>query len=146
MYAFYISIPDGIPKCRSEELASHISKLPPSMEIMSTMDEISNTVCSVIDSAELRRNTHPDREYVKEADKASMRIYEYLQELNTNTTLYNVVFKSEWDCVLHSEEARRAAHTLRVDFEKGGIHLPTEKLQRVNELNLEIALLGSMRI
>ncbi|KAF3335187.1 putative mitochondrial intermediate peptidase [Carex littledalei] len=124
------------------ELVSHISKLPPSMEIISTMDEISNTVCSVIDSAELCRNTHPDREYVKEADKASMRIYEYLQELNTNTTLYNAVFKCERDHVLHSEEARRAAHTLRVDFEKGGIHLPTEKLQRVNELNLEIALLG----
>ncbi|KAF3335176.1 putative mitochondrial intermediate peptidase [Carex littledalei] len=124
------------------ELVSHISKLPPSMEIISTMDEISNTVCSVIDSAELCRNTHPDREYVKEADKASMRICEYLQELNTNTTLYNAVFKSERDHVLHSEEARRAAHTLRVDFEKGGIHLPTEKLLRVSELNLEIALLG----
>lgn len=31
--------------------------------------------------------------------------------------------KAESERVLHTEEAQRAAHALRVDFENGGIHL-----------------------
>ncbi|KAJ1260491.1 hypothetical protein BS78_10G236400 [Paspalum vaginatum] len=127
---------------RSDELVAQVALLPSSTEIVRTMDEISNTVCSVIDSAELCRNTHPDREFVEEADKASMRIYEHLQYLNTNTTLYNAILKAEGGSVLLTEEARRAAHTLRIDFEKGGIHLPKDKLEYANQLNLEIAQLG----
>lgn len=127
---------------RSDELVSHIAQLPPSAEIVRAMDEISNTVCSVIDSAELCRNTHPDREFVEEGDKASMRIYEHLQYLNTNTTLYNAILKAESEGVLLTDETRKAAKNLRVDFEKGGIHLPKDKLERVNQLNLAIAQLG----
>ncbi|XP_010919044.1 mitochondrial intermediate peptidase, mitochondrial isoform X2 [Elaeis guineensis] len=127
---------------RSGELVSYVSQLPPSMEVIRVMDEISNTVCSVIDSAELCRNTHPDREYVEEANKASMRIHEYLHFLNTNYSLYNAVIKAELEGNLITEEAQRAAQTLRIDFEKGGIHLCAEKLERVNQLNMEIALLG----
>ncbi|KAG6507924.1 hypothetical protein ZIOFF_033278 [Zingiber officinale] len=108
---------------RSGELVSYISQLPPSMEVIRAMDEISDTVCSVIDSAELCRNTHPDREYVEEANKASMRINEYLHFLNTNNSLYTAIVKVEHGGALHTEEAQRAAHALRVDFENGGIHL-----------------------
>lgn len=109
---------------RSDELVAYIAQLPPSAEIVNAMDEISNTVCSVIDSAELCRNTHPDREFVEEGDKASMRIYEHLQYLNSNTTLYNAILKAESEGVLLSEEARKAAANLCADFEKWGIHLP----------------------
>lgn len=63
---------------RSTELVAYISGMPSSSEIIKAMDEVSNTVCSVVDSAELCRNTHPDREFVEEANKASMRINEYL--------------------------------------------------------------------
>lgn len=63
---------------RSGELVSYISESPSNVEIIRAMDEISDTVCSVVDSAELCRNTHPDREYVEEANKATMRIHEYL--------------------------------------------------------------------
>lgn len=63
---------------RSNELVGYISQMPSSDEIINAMDEISNTVCQVVDSAELCRNTHPDREFVDEALKASMRINEYL--------------------------------------------------------------------
>ena len=48
-----------------------------------------------------------------------------LQFLNTNHTFYNAVKKAEQDGHLLTEEARRAAHYLRIDFEKGGIHLPS---------------------
>ncbi|KAI3833118.1 hypothetical protein MKW92_003637, partial [Papaver armeniacum] len=122
----------------SGELVSYISESPSNVEIIRAMDEISDTVCSVVDSAELCRNTHPDREYVEEANKATMRIHEYLHFLNTNHCLYNAVLKAEQGS-LDTKEAQRAAHSLRVDFEKGGIHLPADKLERVNQLNIEIA-------
>ncbi|GJM97635.1 hypothetical protein PR202_ga14575 [Eleusine coracana subsp. coracana] len=127
---------------RSDELVAYVAQMPPSAEIVRAMDEISNTVCTVIDSAELCRQTHPDREFVEESDKASMMIFEHLQYLNTNTTLYNAILKAESEGALLTEEARRAATTLRVDFEKGGIHLSKDKLERVNQLNLEIVQLG----
>lgn len=71
-----------------------------------------------------------------------MRIYEHLQYLNSNTTLYNAILKAESEGVLLSEEARKAAANLCADFEKWGIHLPKDKLERVNQLNLAIAQLG----
>ncbi|KAE8812079.1 putative mitochondrial intermediate peptidase, mitochondrial [Hordeum vulgare] len=78
----------------------------------------------------------------KQIIKPSMRIYEHLQYLNTNTTLYNAIVKAESEGALLSEESRKAANNLRADFEKGGIHLPKDKLERVNQLNLAIAHLG----
>ncbi|KAH9319268.1 hypothetical protein KI387_021037, partial [Taxus chinensis] len=46
---------------RSGELIAYIKHLPPSVETIHAMDEISDTICTVVDSAELCRNTHPDR-------------------------------------------------------------------------------------
>ncbi|KAH7686975.1 Mitochondrial intermediate peptidase protein [Dioscorea alata] len=126
---------------RSGELVSYVSLLPPSGEIIRALDEISDTVCAVIDSAELCRNTHPDREFVEEANKASMRIIEHLHFLNTNQSLYDAVKLAEGIPLL-TDEAQRAAHALRTDFEKGGIHLTADKLERVNKLNVEIAHIG----
>ncbi|XP_068634828.1 mitochondrial intermediate peptidase, mitochondrial [Aristolochia californica] len=127
---------------RSGELVSYISRLPPSAEIVRAMDEISDTVCSVVDSAELCRNTHPNREFVEEANNACTKMYDYLHTLNTKHDLYNAVIRAEQSGNLQTEEAQKAAHTLRIDFEKGGIHLCAEKLDRVNQLNNEIARLG----
>ncbi|XP_020413457.1 probable mitochondrial intermediate peptidase, mitochondrial [Prunus persica] len=105
------------------------------------MDEISNRVCSVIDSAELCRQTHPDREFVEEAIKASIRVNEYLHYLNTNHTLYNAVIKAEQEGNLLTDEAHRVAHYLSLDFERSGIHLSAEKVDRVNRLSIDISQL-----
>ncbi|XP_022891022.1 mitochondrial intermediate peptidase, mitochondrial isoform X2 [Olea europaea var. sylvestris] len=126
---------------RSNELVSYIAGMPSGPEIIDAMDEISNAVCTVIDSAELCRHTHPDREFVEEASNASLRINEYLHYLNSNCTLYHAVVKAEKDHHLLTEEAQRAAHYLRIDLEKGGIHLSPEKLDRVNQLNTDIVRL-----
>ncbi|GAY41367.1 hypothetical protein CUMW_058910 [Citrus unshiu] len=130
LYGFdHLKSPNGFQRFvddaieRSSELVNYISEMPSSVEIIRAMDEISDAVCSVVDSAELCRQTHPDREFVEEASKASMRISEYLHYLNTNHTLYDAVKKAELDGHLLSKEAHRAANHLRSDFEKGGIHL-----------------------
>ncbi|KAK7334487.1 hypothetical protein VNO80_26244 [Phaseolus coccineus] len=124
---------------RSGELISYICTKQPAAEVMRAMDEISDTVCSVIDSAELCRHTHPNREFVEEASKASMRINEYLHYLNTNRDLYDAIKKAERECHMLSEEAKRGVRNLRVDFERGGINLCSEKLDRVNTLNIEMS-------
>nr|XP_027110469.1 mitochondrial intermediate peptidase, mitochondrial-like isoform X2 [Coffea arabica] len=126
---------------RSNELVTFISGMPSAPEIIGAMDEISDTVCSVIDSAELCRATHPDREFVEEASEASLRINEYIHHLNTNHCLYMAVVKAEQDSHLLNEEAQRVAHHLRLDLEKAGIHLPSEQLDRANQLNMEIVQL-----
>ncbi|EFJ18321.1 hypothetical protein SELMODRAFT_420134 [Selaginella moellendorffii] len=127
---------------KSEDLIARVKELPPSMETIKCMDDISNTVCMVVDAAELCRNTHPDKEYVDEANAASLKLYKYLHYLNTHKSLYDAVVHVESSDALTTEEAKRAAKTLRIDFERGGIHLPPEKMERVNELNLEITRLG----
>ncbi|MED6176682.1 Mitochondrial intermediate peptidase [Stylosanthes scabra] len=63
---------------RSSELVAYISSSPPAADVMRAMDEISDTVCCVMDSAELCRHTHPNREFVEEANNASVRINQYL--------------------------------------------------------------------
>lgn len=63
---------------RSDELVKYISGMPSSIEVVRAMDEISDTVCAVADSAELCRHTHPDRGFVEEANMASMRIQEFI--------------------------------------------------------------------
>ncbi|XP_059451774.1 mitochondrial intermediate peptidase, mitochondrial isoform X2 [Corylus avellana] len=70
-----------------------------------------------------------------------MRINEYLHYLNTNHVLYDAVRKAEQEGNLLMDEAQRAARYLRVDFERGGIHLSADKLDRVNQLNIEISQL-----
>ncbi|CAM6092610.1 unnamed protein product [Calypogeia fissa] len=127
---------------RSEEIVSRIQEMPPSMEVIRAFDDISDVVCTVVDAAELCRNTHPDKEFVHEANKASMKLYEYLQYLNSHQVLYKALVDVEQSNTLTTEEAQRAAKTLRVDFERGGIHLPPEKLKRAAELNMEITRLG----
>ncbi|KAK9665643.1 hypothetical protein RND81_14G125800 [Saponaria officinalis] len=126
---------------RSGELINYISTMPSSVEIIRAMDEISDTVCSVVDSAELCRHTHPDREFVEQANIASMRMDEYLHHLNTNYNLYQAVMKAEQEGDILNKEAQRAAHYLRVDFERGGIHLCSDKLERINQLNMDIGQL-----
>ncbi|XP_010536529.1 PREDICTED: probable mitochondrial intermediate peptidase, mitochondrial isoform X2 [Tarenaya hassleriana] len=63
---------------------------------------------------------------------------EYLHYLNTNHSLYHAVKKAEQDASLLSTEASRTAHHLRMDFERGGIHLNPEKLDKVNHLTIDI--------
>ncbi|KAL2654121.1 hypothetical protein R1flu_022249 [Riccia fluitans] len=127
---------------RSEDIIKEIKELPPSMATIRAFDDISDVVCTVVDAAELCRSTHSDKDFVREANKASMKLYEYLQYLNSHPVLYKAVVDVEQSTALETEEAKRAAKTLRIDFERGGIHLPPEKLKRATELNLEITRLG----
>ncbi|KAH7387180.1 hypothetical protein KP509_16G009600 [Ceratopteris richardii] len=122
---------------KSEDLIERIRQMPPSMETISLFDELSDTVCTVVDSAELCRNTHSDSEFVEAASQASMTIYEYLNRLNTNSVLYDAIVKVENSNTLTTEEAKRAAFTHRLEFERGGVHLCNEKQEHIRKLRLQ---------
>ncbi len=59
-------------------------------QVVKNLDRISNTLCSVIDLAELVRNSHPDEEWVKSASEAYEALCEYMNVLNTHVDLDQV--------------------------------------------------------
>lgn len=54
------------------------------------LDRLSDTLCLVIDMSELVRNVHPEGKWVREADRAYEVLGRFMNELNTNTGLYDV--------------------------------------------------------
>lgn len=61
--------------------------------------------------------------YSNELLTVNFVMYSEFQYLNTNHILYDAVKRAELESHLLTEEAQRAAHYLRADFERGGIHL-----------------------
>lgn len=65
-----------------------------------------------------------------------------VQHLNTNHILYAALKKAEQDSNLLTKEASRTVHHLRMDVERGGIHLDTGLLSiAVDSLPLMMWLL-----
>lgn len=58
--------------------------------VLKNLDKLSDLLCGVIDLAELIRNSHPDRLWVKSANDAYDMLCEFMNELNTHVGLYNV--------------------------------------------------------
>lgn len=54
------------------------------------IDRLSDTLCGVIDLAELVRNVDPDQQWVQHADTAYNELCYFMNELNTHVGLYNV--------------------------------------------------------
>ncbi|GMH56106.1 hypothetical protein TrST_g3032 [Triparma strigata] len=89
------------------------------------LDSISNSICSVIDLAELIRNVHKCPEWREKANESFSVLYGFISELNTDVELYNAVKKIE-EHGLHKfdYEESRMIKLLRTEFESDGIHLP----------------------
>jgi intermediate peptidase len=62
----------------TEELINNILTAPPGLETITLLDEISDTVCRVVDAAELCRNTHPQRPFVLAANDSYLKLHTYL--------------------------------------------------------------------
>lgn len=79
---------------------------------------------------------------MEEADRAYLQLSRYVQALNTNTVLFDALVGAMEGGSLETEEAIRVASMLRMDFERGGIHLPEEKRMEVEHLNNRSTQLG----
>eukprot|EP00899_Mesostigma_viride_P019942 jgi/Mesvir1/2794/Mv21707-RA.2 len=145
-----LSTPEGFAaltraaKDHSEYLIQRIVATPPSLATLDLMDEMSNTLCKVMDVADLCRNTHPHARYVAASQAAYLDLSAYTQGLNTNRTLYDaLVAAMQQDGATWTEEQQIMAHMLRVDFERGGIHLPAHKRSQVENLQARIEHVSS---
>ena len=113
---------ETISKC--EAMARALKAAAPSAASVGALDEISDEVCRVVDVAEVCRHTHPSREYVIAAEKAYVRLQDYVASLNADGDLYEALRSArERDAKNLSDEGARVALTLQEDFERGGIHL-----------------------
>ncbi|KAJ8324572.1 Mitochondrial intermediate peptidase [Batrachochytrium dendrobatidis] len=108
------------------------------------LDTLSDILCCVVDTAEVIRNVHPDKEFVNAANQAHSILSNYLNQLNTHQGLYKTL-KQTLDrsniVDAMSEEEKRVAKLLMIDFEKSGIHMPDAtraEFVRINDRILEL--------
>jgi len=115
-------------------------------EILHMLDDISKTVCSVIDAAELCRCVHSLPEWRDSAGKAFAILSDYIGQLNADTTLYHALTRVTESPVFHelTEEEQRFATLLQAEFERDGIHLPDEERHQVRELQNHVTRLETL--
>ncbi|KAI0324462.1 mitochondrial intermediate peptidase [Cubamyces sp. BRFM 1775] len=114
-------------------------------KVVKNLDRLSDMLCGVIDLAELLRNAHPDPLWVQSADEVYEKLCEFMNVLNTNVGLYEVLgaVLSDQEVVESlSPEAYQTALIFWRDFEKSGIHLPPAQRERFVALSTEILVLG----
>ncbi|KAF4317303.1 hypothetical protein BBO99_00005333 [Phytophthora kernoviae] len=121
------------------------SASPPGLKTLSTLDDISNAICSVIDAAELCRNVHPDEQFRRAASECFTDLSDFIQNLNADVELYRTlktVTESADGMANFSPEQKRMGILLRNEFERDGIHLSRTDRQRVIALQNDITQLS----
>lgn len=116
---------------------------PSASSVVDALDEISDTVCSVVDVAEVCRNTHPDPRWVAAAERTYVALQGYVQGLNGHAGLYRALVAAQESASGDlTPEAARVALTLRHDFERGGVHLENERGRQLREASGRVITLG----
>eukprot|EP00557_Chaetoceros_sp_GSL56_P010793 CAMPEP_0176480586 /NCGR_PEP_ID=MMETSP0200_2-20121128/2357_1 /TAXON_ID=947934 /ORGANISM="Chaetoceros sp., Strain GSL56" /LENGTH=643 /DNA_ID=CAMNT_0017876717 /DNA_START=52 /DNA_END=1983 /DNA_ORIENTATION=- len=116
-------------------------------ETLHILDNISNTVCSVIDASELCRSVHFSDEWRHEASVAFQMLSAYIAELNADVSLYQSLVPITSNASIMSslsEEERRMATLLQKEFERDSIHLPDDERAQVRQLNAFVVQLETM--
>ncbi|PIL31767.1 hypothetical protein GSI_06471 [Ganoderma sinense ZZ0214-1] len=114
-------------------------------KVVKNLDRLSDMLCGVIDLAELVRNAHPDQAWIQSADEVYEKLCEFMNVLNTNVGLYEVlraVLADDEVVKSLSSEAYQTALIFWRDFEKSGIDLPPGQRERFVSLSTEILVLG----
>ena len=109
----------------------------PSPLALSALDSISAELCGVLDTMELARNVHPNREFAVSADGAYQQLASKMAELNTDERMYHSVRAVLADGRVSgalSDEQLRFARCMSGEFEHDGAHLPVEGRERLREL------------
>jgi mitochondrial intermediate peptidase len=77
--------------CRCNALVNEVITSPPSSETVRLLDEISDTLCKVLDAAEFCRNVHSDPSWRAAAERVCIDLGSYVHELNTHYSLYTAL-------------------------------------------------------
>lgn len=122
---------------RSTAMANDALREEPSPRVIHVLDEISDTICQVLDAAELLRNVHQDRAYVSMAQSVCEELTRFVHGLNSNAELYRAVKRTldvmnaqgcTGDC-----ETFLVGKSLKTEFEAGGVHLSASAKKELRE-------------
>ncbi|KAG0668429.1 Mitochondrial intermediate peptidase [Maudiozyma exigua] len=109
------------------------------------LDKLSDTLCRVIDLCEFIRSAHPDEKFVRAAQQCHEEMFEFMNILNTDVTLYETlkrVLVDEPIAKLLSKEETKVGRILLEDFEKSGICMTAEVRDKFISLSQDISLVG----
>lgn len=115
--------------------------------VLRLLDDVSNEVCAVIDAAELCRNTHSDKSFRDAADEAFNILAKYIQEINMDANVYSILKSlTDNETVFQacSEEERLFVVDMKLEFERGGVHLTGSTRERSVTLHDEVSQYQSM--
>lgn len=109
------------------------------------LDEISKTVCNVIDAAELCRSAHASLEWRTVANEVFQQLQQYIATLNADQRLYQTLamVEQQFGSDLNEEEAR-FCFLLQREFELDGIHLPDDQRAHVQTLHEHVVNLETL--
>lgn len=126
-----------------------ISQLPrargDAVAALHLLDDVSNTICKVLDVAAFLREYHAQAAWREHADGALAGLGGYMYALNAHRPLHDAltaITESPSAMARLSPEQRRMALLLQAEFERDGILLSDEERAAVVALNNEIADLG----
>jgi intermediate peptidase len=116
------------------------------LDVLYRLDQISKTVCNVIDAAELCRSAHASEEWRDMAQRVFSILQEYIATLNTDQALYESLRQVTESPVFQilSPEEQRFASLLQREFELDGIHLPDEERHNAKHLHTHVTNLETM--
>jgi mitochondrial intermediate peptidase len=131
------SLREGIPS----EITSHAH----AVQTLYQLDEISKTVCNVIDAAELCRNAHASEDWRQLANETFGKLQQYIATLNADQRLYRALaaVEREYGSDLTEEESR-FCFLLKREFELDGIHLPDAEREQVQLLHQHVVDLETL--
>lgn len=128
-----------------DSIPSSIDSQSHARDALYQLDQISRTVCNVIDAAELCRSAHADPHWRDAANSAFLELQDYIATLNTDQRLYNALALVEDGYYSDlSEEERRFCFLLKREFELDGIHLPDEERENVKQLHNTVTTLETL--
>ena len=117
------------------------------LDVLYTLDQISKTICNVIDAAELCRSAHSSKEWRETAQRTFTLLQEYIATLNGDQTLYNSLVSVTSNIEIFnqlSDEEQRFATLLQREFELDGIHLPDEQRDHTRQLHGHVTTLETL--
>eukprot|EP00013_Stygamoeba_regulata_P002550 CAMPEP_0177634630 /NCGR_PEP_ID=MMETSP0447-20121125/3469_1 /TAXON_ID=0 /ORGANISM="Stygamoeba regulata, Strain BSH-02190019" /LENGTH=738 /DNA_ID=CAMNT_0019136361 /DNA_START=709 /DNA_END=2925 /DNA_ORIENTATION=+ len=110
--------------------------------VLLDLDDMSDTICRVIDSAELCRNVHASADFRDAASNVCLQMSSYIHRLNANTLLYQLLEVYRTNPAVQgflTAEENTVASLHQAEFEASGIHLPDEQRNEIVQLQERIS-------
>lgn len=122
-------------------LLKRLSTTPPSLLTLRLIDALSSSLCQLIDSAELTRNVHTQRDWREAAEHCIIAMQAFMEELNTNQMILNKLIElCDSINVMNSltAEQQRVAQLLLSDLILHGAKLPPTQQRHAAQLQSNI--------